>query len=203
MATLNKRLEYFLDFMKPGQLYGLDDLSQVSRNPSRDLKKLLDSSLLVKAAPGLYYKPKMLGELKVPANKHDLVKKFLGVKSGTFHLRNLSDFNTLRLGTTQHSKKVYVYNKKRSGEITLDGRLYDFRVRKFPKKPTPEYLLVDMLNSMNELGEEPKKLLENLKRRLPGMELDKDRLLETSEKYGASWVKMFFRKMEREDALPT
>ena len=47
-----------------------------------------------------------------------------------------------------------------------------------------EYLLVDMLNSLKELGEDSTKLLMNLERRLPSMELDMNKLLKTSDKYG-------------------
>jgi len=189
--------------MKVGKLYRAESLMNYSNNLSRDLAILVSESRLKRAGPGLYYKPKKLGVFDIPIDKSSLVKEFLKVKSGSFLVRHLSDFHSLRLGTTQHSKKVYVYNKKRNGDFTLDGTDFAFRKRKFPKEQSTEYLLVDMLNSLKELGEDSSKLLANLERRLPNMNLDMDKLLQTSRKYGKVWVKRFLNKMDREYALST
>lgn len=205
MSYSNKqtRLNTFLDSMKVGKIYRSDMLSEYSNNLSRDLASLVKESRLKKAGPGLYYKPKKLGSFDIPVDKRSLAKEFLKVKAGSFLVRYLSDFHRLRLGTTQHSKKVYVYNKKRSGDFTLDGVEYAFRKRKFPRVDSQEYLLVDMLNSLKELGENSTKLLTNLERRLPDMELDINKLLEASEKYGKTWVKRYLRKMDDKYALST
>lgn len=205
MSYSNKqaRLNDFLDLMKAGKLYRPEPLSEYSNNLSRDLADLVKESRLKKAGPGLYYKPKKLGNFDVPLDKSSLVKEFLKTKSGSFLIRHLSDFHGLRLGTTQHSKKVFVYNKKRNGDFTLDGTEFAFRKRKFPKVESQEYLLVDMLNNLKELGEDSLKLLMNLERRLPSMGLDMNKLLETSEKYGKTWVKRFLNKLDRKYALST
>ena len=112
-------------------------------------------------------------------------------------MRHLSDFNKLGLGTTQHSTTVYVYNKKRVGDFELDEKTYSFRIRKYPKKQTDEYLLVDMLNSLNKLGIDSTELLKTLENRLPQMGLNKALLLGVAEKCGKNWVKRYIRKQDK------
>ena len=145
-ANKRHRLKQFLDSCTFGKVYRRDELTGPSRDLSRDLSELVERGSLCQAGPGLYYRPKKLGKFDVPADKNELLKGFL--KGGTFLVRHLSDFNTLGLGTTQHTTTVYVYNKKRVGEFKLDGRKFSFRKRKFPRKETKEYLLVDMLNNL-------------------------------------------------------
>ena len=48
-----------------------------------------------------------------------------------------------------------VYNHKRHGVFKLGNRQFDFRVKpRFPKKLTPEFLYVDLLNNLGELAED-------------------------------------------------
>ncbi|WP_426032776.1 hypothetical protein [Caulobacter sp. DWP3-1-3b2] len=64
---------------------------------------------------------------------------------------------SLGVGTTQLHNKTVVYNHKRHGKFALGGRTYDFRMKPaVPKKLSREFLLVDLVNNLDQLGEDPR-----------------------------------------------
>ena len=140
-----RRLTRLLSGMVAGHVYRAGEIEGLGKDASRDLNDLLKEGVICRAGPGLYYKPKKLAGRVVPANIEHVLQKFL--RSDQFLVRYLSDFNKLGLGTTQHATLTYVYNRKRSGTIELDGRKYLFVMRKLPQTQTREYLLVDMLKT--------------------------------------------------------
>ena len=74
-----------------------------------------------------------------------------------FILREIapSAYNAVGLGTTQLYNRTLVYNHKRHGVFRLGNRQFDFRMKpRFPKKLTPEFLYVDLLNNLQELAED-------------------------------------------------
>ena len=81
---------------------------------------------------------------------------------------NWNDYNKLGLGLTQLYNKVVVYNHKRHEEKKLAGFLYDFRrpPNGFPNVISKEFLLVDLFNNIDELGEDLNLLKKRLKKNL-------------------------------------
>ena len=74
-------------------------------------------------------------------------------------------------------------NQKRHGSFLLDGRSYFFhRRRNVPGKLTKEVLLVELLNNLKKLAEDPDELLDNLKSKLSSF--DKKSLLTAAKRYG-------------------
>ena len=187
--------------MVAGQLYRAREISGLSKDASRDLSALLKEGLIRRAGAGIYYRPKRLAGRAVPANVASVLQKFL--RSDQFLVRHISDFNKLGLGMTQHATVTYVYNRKRSGEIELDGRKYMFVMRKLPSTQTTEYLLVDMLNNLKDLGEDPRYFLQKLTDTLPKMALNIDKLLATAEEYGKRWVKRYLSKQGKRHDIST
>lgn len=60
-----------------------------------------------------------------------------------------------------------VYSHKRHGQLALGGRTYDFRMKPaFPKKLSREFLLVDLVNNLDRLGESADEVLERVRARL-------------------------------------
>jgi len=57
---------------------------------------------------------------------------------------------------TQLYNKLVIYNLKRHGLFKLGNKVYNFRRpnRGFPNVLTPEFLLVDLLNNLDELAED-------------------------------------------------
>lgn len=190
-----ERLEAFLAKMVNRKAYKSKELNRWSSNLSRDLKELEEKNLLTNAGHGIYYQSEKLGSFNLPVDENSLLEKFLN--DSKFMTRTYGEYNDLRLGTTQHTPNlVLVYNKKRDGVFTLDGKTYVFKRKKFPSKNFDEFLLVDMLNNLENLGEDKNFILDNLKKRwASNFELDKKVILFQAKRYGKYWVKKFFEKL--------
>ena len=95
----------------------------------------------------------------------EVVRGFLREKN--FLVFSPSSYNAVGLGTTQLYKSTLVYNHKRHGVFKLGNREFDFRVKpRFPKKLTPEFLFVDLLNNLNELPEDRESVLQKAQNKL-------------------------------------
>lgn len=187
----NDRLEKLLNFFAPGTVLRASEIKgNWGQNLSRDLHLLAKKNLLTNLAPGLYLRPKKLGEFAVPADHKDLIEKFL--KTNNFLVRNLSDFNSLHLGTTQMHNKTYVYNQKRRGKFNFNNRDYYFVIRNFPENLTLGFMLVDMLNNLEELGEQRDFILARVNLAMEQGRFKKNDVLESARIFGKYWVKRFF-----------
>src|ERR1035441_6970616 len=64
-------------------------------------------------------------------------------------------YNQLGLGTTQLYNKRVVYNQKRHGTFPLGNRMVTFERRlNVPRQLSPEFLLVDLVNELDDLAED-------------------------------------------------
>jgi hypothetical protein len=89
--------------------------------------------------------------------------------------------------------RTWVYNHKRHGVFKLGNRLFDFRVKpRFPKKLTPEFLYIDLLNNLDELAEDRDAVLHQARTKLNSF--DSTRFQQTLDNYG----NMATRKRVRE-----
>lgn len=96
------------------------------------------------------------------------------------------------LGTTQLYNKLIVYNHKRRGEFVVGGRTYSFRVRKyFPHRSVAEeFLLVDLVNNLDELAEDREMVLLRVKEKAKLM--SRDRLRRAIAKFATAATKKYF-----------
>lgn len=139
--------------LQPGRVYRREDLARLSNAVDRHLRVLVAGGKLKKLATGLYHVPKTSAYGPLPPADEKVVEGFLRDKA--FLVFSPSAYNTLGLGTTQLYNRTLVYNHKRHGLFRLGNRQFDFRVKpRFPKKLSPEFLFVDMLNNMDELAED-------------------------------------------------
>jgi len=145
--------------LTPGYVYRRDDLLSHSTAVDRDLARLVKEGKLKKVAAGLYHMPKASRFGNTPPDTKSLVSAFL--RDDHFLLFSWNEYNTLGLGLTQLYNRAVVYNHKRHGVFTLDNKEYDFRrpARGFPDQLSPEFLVVDLLNNLNELVDEDTELL--------------------------------------------
>jgi hypothetical protein len=175
--------------LRPGRVYRREDLVQWSNAVDRHLKQLVSDGTLTKLAPGLYLYPKDTVFGKAPPEDEKLVETFL--KDDRFLLASPNAYNTLGVGTTQLYDKTVVYNHKRHGSFTLGGRTFDFRVRpSFPKRLSPEFLMVDLVNNLDRLAESKKEVLERVRERVSSF--DGPRLERAARDYGNVRTKKFF-----------
>lgn len=175
-----------------GKVFRRKDLSNELPGIDRDIRLAVKAGIVCKAARGLYYVPRKTPFGDAPPSEEALIEKFLDDRH--FLIFNPSCYNALGLGTTQLYSKTIVYNHKRHGKFVLAGFKFDFRDKtRFPsrKQVNREYLLVDMLNNLSELAEDPETVLSDVRRKLDTF--DAARLEKMLADYGSARTRRFFR----------
>lgn len=168
--------------LRAGHVYRREDLARVSNAVDRHLRELIADGQLKKLAQGLYYAPRQSTFGAVPPDDRTLITAFL--RDTEFLIFSPSIYNTLGLGTTQLYNRTLVYNHRRHGVFTLGNRQFDCRVKlRFPKKLTPEFLFVDMLNNLAELAEDKTLVLQEAQRK--ALEFDRPQLLRALASFGS------------------
>lgn len=172
-----------------GKVYRREDLAQMSNAVDRHLRELVSGGVLIRLAQGLYYAPKKSQYGVLPPDDQALVATFLRDKN--FLMFSPSIYNSLGLGTTQLYNKTIVYNHKRHGLFSFGNRQFDFRVKpRFPKQLSPEFLLVDVINNLDELAEDKSQVLRMAKLRMPSF--DHGKLKRAVSDYGSVATKKRF-----------
>lgn len=181
--------------LRPGEVYRRQDMAGWSNAVDRHLKELVNAGTLRRLSAGLYLYPKETAFGKAPPEDAKLVSSFL--KDRHFLLASPNAYNSLGVGTTQLYDKTVVYNRKRHGTFALGGRVFDFRVKpSFPKKLSAEFLLVDLVNNLDQLAENREEVLSRVKHRVGS--LDGARLERAARDYGNVRTKKFFSQALRE-----
>lgn len=155
--------------LRPGRVYRREDLARLSNAVDRHLRTLLAKDKLKKLAQGLYYAPQGSRFGALPPADDRVVEGFLRDKA--FLVFSPSAYNAVGLGTTQLYNRTLVYNHKRHGVFQLGNRQFDFRVKpRFPRKLTPEFLYIDLLNNLDELAEDREAVLREARNKLASFE---------------------------------
>lgn len=178
-----------------GKVFRRRDLADQIPSVDRELALAVKAGAVCKAARGLYYVPRKTPFGDAPPSEAALVEKFLDDRH--FLMFNPSCYNALSLGTTQLYSKTVVYNHKRHGKFALAGFEFDFRDKpRFPslKQVNREYLLVDMLNNLADLAEDPETVLSNVRRKLDTF--DAGRLEKMLADYGSARMRRVFRQLK-------
>ncbi len=185
METLNNLKRH----LRRGQVYRRSDLERWSKAVDRHLKQLVNEGTLQKMSQGLYYYPKETVFGSAPPDETNLVRSFL--KDDAFLITSPNAYNALEVGTTQLYNKRVVYNHKRHGEFELGGRKFFFHMKpKFPRKLSPEFLLVDLVNNLDTLAEDKEAVL--LKAKEKAAKLDPVKLKRNVSAYGGIKAKKVF-----------
>ena len=193
------KLEELKSHLRPGRVYRRQDVAAWSNAVDRHLKQLVEEGTLTKLAGGLYAYPKDTVFGKAPAEDDKLVGTFL--KDSRFLLASPNVYNSLGVGTTQLYDKTVVYNHKRHGDFVLGGRKFAFRVKpSFPKKLTKEFLLVDLVNNLDQLAEAKAEVLERVRERAASY--DASRLQRAVRDFGNVKTKKFFDQALKGSQMP-
>lgn len=122
------------------------------------------------------------------------------LKDDPFLVASPNAYNSLGVGTTQLYDKTVVYNHKRHGEFQLDNRTFAFRVKpRFPKSLTKEFLLVDLVNNVDQLAEAKDEILKRVAER--AADSDQKRLRRAVREYGSERAKKFFARVLKASEL--
>lgn len=181
-----------LSKMKMGQVYRRKDLEEYSKSLDRDLAKLCKSGALNKISHGMYVRREVSQFGPLPPNERDLVRSFLG--DSRFLMTSYNSFNSLGLGLTQLGNETVVYNRKRHLKTKLGSRVFVFKiVREFPSKVSKEFLLIDLLNNLDEVGADEEVVLSNIKQKLT--DFDHTKLVRMAKQYGKVKTKRFIESL--------
>ncbi|GAA4017823.1 hypothetical protein GCM10022212_11890 [Actimicrobium antarcticum] len=193
LLTRASALDQVVGKLRAGKVYRREDLAYVSNAVDRHLREMVSGGALKRLAQGLYYAPKKSVYGTLPPDDQELLATFLRDKD--FLVFSLSSYNTLGLGTSQLYNKTLVYNHKRHGIFSFGNRQFDCRVKpRFPKTLTPEFLLVDMVNNLDELAEDRNLVLQMVVRKLPGF--DQAKLKRAVSNYGSAATRKSFARWQ-------
>jgi hypothetical protein len=172
--------------LKRGKVYRRADLSMWSTSIDRHLDELVKEGTLQKLSQGLYYFPNLSVFGETPPEEEVLVRSFL--KDNRFLVTSLNAYNVLGVGTTQLYNQKIIYNHKRHGDFNLGGKTFSFRVKPhFPNKVTQEFLIVDLLNNIDQLAEDSKEVVSKVQSKAKTM--DTKKLKKTLQEYGSMKTK--------------
>ncbi len=177
--------------LKSGNVYRRDMLLSFSAALDRDLGVLVKKGQLKKLSSGIYYKPALSDFGFLPPDDKELIRCFL--RDNHFLHYSWNQYNSLGLGLTQLYNRVIVLNNKRHGVFKLGNKEFDFRRsnRGFAKKLTPEFLLVDLVNNINELAEDTFFLRKKIEKNMGNF--DQPKVFAMAKRYGKVGTKKFFK----------
>jgi hypothetical protein len=105
-------------------------------------------------------------------------------------------YNSLGLGLTQLYNTTWVYNHKRKGEFKLYGKTFEFKLKSaFPRQITREYLLVDLLNNLDELAEDQHQILKQVSNKID--DFNESELKKATQQYGSGITKQLLKTLIR------
>ena len=178
--------------LRPGQVYRRSDLTKWSSAVDRHLQQLVKGGTVQKLSGGVYYYPEKTSFGDAPPEDETLVRAFL--KDDHFFIASLNAYNSLGVGTTQLYNEKLVYNYKRDGRHTLNGRPFYFLKRpRFPAKSSQEFLLVDLMNNLHFLAEDKEEVLKRVAEK--AQDMDKSKLMRAVNSYAGARTKNFFENL--------
>ena len=187
-------METLRQHIKPGHVYRRSDLEYYSSAIDRHLGMLTKDGSLIKVSQGVYYAPKSSKFGLVPPDDVVLVESFL--KDSDFLMVKPNVYNTLGLGLTQLYNTTWVYNHKRKGEFKFNGKSFEFKIKSsFPNQLTKEFLLVDLLNNLDELAEDQNQTIKRLPENLSSF--NNEELMKVAQQYGSGRTKQLLKSIYR------
>lgn len=183
LMTIEEKLK---KLVKPGYIYRRVDFTRYSDSGDNVLKALIRSGLLKQVTRGLYYCPKVTEFGEVYPNEHLLLEAFLRTRD--FLVISPNSYNSLGLGLTQIYNFQWVINKKREGEFEFLGRKFRFlKHRSYPKKASPEFLLIDLLNNAKVLAVDESDLEARVGEKFS--KFDRKKLASAAKRFGSAKTK--------------
>lgn len=135
-----------VNVLDSGRVYRTSEFNAFTANPARLVDSLEKKGVLRQLAHGLYTRSERtkFGGVRRP-DDDELLRGFLG--DDNFVVTGSDAWNQLGLGSKAVLATPLVYSHQRSGEEVLDGRRFLFKRSKFPRSPSPEWYVVDLLDN--------------------------------------------------------
>lgn len=111
-----------------------------------------------------------------------MLKAFL--EDSPFLITGPPRWNALGLGSTAMFAATLAYNTRRTGEFTMDGRPFRLRRVLFPRRPPPEWFVVDLIEHHEMAGVSLDEIKPRLIATLREGKWDRGVLSEMASRYG-------------------
>ena len=188
----NEASERLKRHLRPGRVYRREELLRWSKSLDRHLKALTSNRSLQKIRTGLYYCPRKFEFGEAPPDEHEIIKAFL--RTDRFVITSPNAYNKLGLGMTQLYNKRVVYNQKRHGVYRFGNQMLTFERRhNVPKRLSPEFLLVDLVNELDRLAEDRDAVLSRVSHK--AQEMDRRNLSRAVSLYGKHSTQKKFKEI--------
>jgi hypothetical protein len=174
--------EYARLELREGRVYRTSDLARWSANPARLAQRLVREGTLRRISRGLYYAPIASKFGPAPVSDDVLLRAFL--RADRFIISGPPRWNALGLGSTAMFAVTLVHNTQRTGEIVLDGRRFLLRRARFPKRPSLEWFVVDLIEHHVMAGVALSVLQQHLVASLRAGRWNRPRLRRSAKTYG-------------------
>ncbi len=189
MSTIDWKMESempaaAIPSFKPGKVYRTQDLKRFGRNAPRLAKRLVAEGHLRPVARGLFVHPEVSKFGPVPPTREALMRAYLN--GGRFLFSGPEQWNALGLGSTALFASQLVYNTTRSGEVALGRRRFVLRRVAFPKNPSAEYFVIDLLKNHRKAGVPLGRIVPELTRAVATGRLSRTELREQAALYGTT-----------------
>lgn len=169
--------------LKAGRVYRTRDLLQWGANPTRLARRLVEEGQFKPLAHGLFAYPKQGRFGAVPPTDEEIMRAFL--KGAPFVLTGPDQWNALGLGTSATFAAQLVYNTKRSGDFVFGRRRFLLRRVAFPKLPSREWFVVDLLQHAEQAAADCDELTAALADAVKRGRFDTARLRTMAKEYGS------------------
>ncbi len=136
--------------LTPGRIYRTAEFERWTSNPTRAAEQLVALGKLRKLRHGLYYFPLRSKWGPVPPEREEVLRVVL--KDTPFVVTGSGRWNALGLGSTAVFATPLVYNSKLSSEQRIGPFRFAFRRVRFPRNPSAEWFVIDLIQNRRMAG---------------------------------------------------
>jgi hypothetical protein len=136
--------------LRAGRVYSTRDLAGWSQSPVRLAQRLVREGTLQRISRGIYYAPVASRFGPAPAPDEVILRAVLG--GDPFLISGPPLWNALGLGSTAMFATTLVYTSRRGGQFVLGGRPFLLQRARFPRHPSPEWFVVDLIGHHDMAG---------------------------------------------------
>ena len=169
-----------------GRVYRTQELRRWSANPTRLAEQLVETGALTRLRHGLYYRPERSKWGPVPPRREELLRAALG--DTPFLISGSSAWNPLGLGATAVFAAPLIYNTKYTGEREIAGQRFHLRRVRFPRRPSPEWFVIDLIQHRAMAGVDLATIERALRAAIAAGRYDPRRLTAMADQFGTREV---------------
>jgi len=170
--------------LRAGKVYRTEDFRSCTRNPTRLVARLVAQGRLRRLRKGLYYAPRRSAFGDVPPSGNEFLRALF--RGRPYLVTGPTVWNGLGLGSTSVETVPLVYNTTRTGFVALGNRRFELRRVGFPKRPSPEFFVVDLLENCDRAGTRPERVREALRVSLRQGLFEPEELSKMAADYGTA-----------------